>query len=78
MVMVIKKVENGYILETTSGEETSIKVVEAKCEDEEVEAFRDLLWEINDAVGPMTSRYSAKRIVVSIEPGDKHSDGQDG
>lgn len=78
MVTVIKKVENGYILETTCGDETSTKVIEAKSEDEEVDAFRDLLWELNEAIGPMTSRYSGKRIAIMIEPGDKHSDGSNG
>lgn len=40
----------------------------------EAQAFRDLLADLADLAGPISSRHSAERVVVSVEPGDKYLD----
>jgi hypothetical protein len=40
----------------------------------EIEAFADFLRLLDEHYGPSTSRYSPKRIYISVEPGDKHGD----
>jgi hypothetical protein len=37
----------------------------------EIEAFADFLRYLNEHYGPSTSRYSPKRIHISVEPSDK-------
>jgi len=44
---------------------------------ETMEAFVRLLWEVNDLIGPTTSRYSPHRVTIGLEPGDKHSSHPD-
>jgi hypothetical protein len=41
------------------------------------ESFADVLWKIKELIGPQESRYSAHRVVIRIEPGDKHSSHPD-
>lgn len=48
------------------------EIVYQEQKDAEIEAFADFLRTIVDHYGPQTSRYSAKRIFVRIEPGDKY------
>ena len=36
-----------------------------------VDSLVNALWFIVDRIGPSTSRYSKKRVKISIEPGDK-------
>lgn len=40
--------------------------------DGEIEAFADFLRLLDEHYCPSTSRYSAKRIYICVEPGDKH------
>jgi len=40
----------------------------------DVEAFSGLLWHLTDTLGMSGSRYDAKRIYISVKPGDKHKD----
>lgn len=44
---------------------------------DEVKAFAQVLWRLNDLIGPTTSRYSPARIYVEVKPGDKHEDYTD-
>lgn len=41
-------------------------------DDDEVEAFAEFLWDLSERCGPSTSRYSPRRIVIRIEPGDEY------
>lgn len=41
---------------------------------EEVKAFAQVLWCLNDLIGPSTSRYSPARIYVKVQPGEKCGD----
>ena len=40
----------------------------------EAQAFRDLLEDLVDLAGPMSSRHSPERIKITVEPGDKYLD----
>lgn len=44
---------------------------------DEVNSFSDFLWQLNELIGPTTSRYSPARIHVQVKPGDKHDDFQE-
>jgi hypothetical protein len=81
--VTIEKVDNGYIVEHDTGfEEDSVtKIVCQEKEEDfnseesgEVDAFADLLWTLNEMIGPSTSRYAKKRIYIEIKPGDKYED----
>jgi len=75
--VAIAPARNGWVLTITSSQddEPEMAVYQQSYEHEDdVEAFADLLWFLNDEYGPVTSRYSPKRIVIRIEPGDKHDD----
>lgn len=91
--VLIKEVDNGWIIEhemTNYNEDGSSKRVVSvysydnnNClapEDQEVEAFKYVLYHINDCVGPSTNRHSPKRISITLEPGDKYNacDGEGG
>lgn len=45
-------------------------------ENDSVEVFADFLRCINDDYGPSTSRYSPKRIHITVNPGDKFQGGK--
>ena len=72
----IQYCENGWILtHTEEGEPDRLFVFSyTESDQSEVEAFRDLLWQVNDIYGPSTSRYSEHRIYIKVQPGDKHED----
>lgn len=59
------KIEHGI-----EGEEPE-KIVYQESDGNGIEVFADFLIYINDHYGPSTSRYSPKRIHITIEPGDK-------
>ena len=78
----IEQVDNGWILIDHSDPENVRKqVFQAKdeylYEKSEAEAFASLLWAVKHIVGPSDSRYSAHRVYIKIEPGDKHEDYKD-
>jgi hypothetical protein len=79
MSLVIKMVSNGWILEDHSDPEmVRVQVFEGgDREEDDVKTMQQLLYTINDLVGPTTSRYSEHRIYVRIEPGDKFEDLQE-
>jgi len=70
----IQYAQNGWLLtHSEEGEPDRLFVFShTESDQSEVEAFRDLLWQVNNIYGPSTSRYSEHRIYIRIEPGDKH------
>ena len=73
MKFEIRRVQNGAVLrvEPDYPDAEAEEVVYQETEADEVEAFADFLRYVVDQYGPHTSRYSPKRIYVSVEPGDK-------
>jgi hypothetical protein len=73
MKFEIRHAQNGAILRVEhdhrEGETEGICYQET--EGGEIEAFADFLRYINEHYGPSTSRYSPKRIYISVKPGDK-------
>jgi hypothetical protein len=65
--------KNGVVLrvEHDAEGEAPEEIVYQESDGNEIEAFADFLHFINDHYGPSTSRYSAKRIHITIDPGDK-------
>lgn len=43
-----------------------------------LESFMRLLWSVNEAIGPTTSRYSKHRIHISLKRGDKYEPERSG
>jgi len=80
----IECVDNGWLLtDETDPDGPRRRVVEThdtivvNPTKETMEAFVRLLWEVNDLIGPTTSRYSPHRVTIGLEPGDKHSSHPD-
>ncbi|NBW19148.1 MAG: hypothetical protein EBR82_65345 [Caulobacteraceae bacterium] len=80
----IECVDNGWLLtDETDSDGPRRRVVETRDTasinptKETMEAFVRLLWEVNDLIGPTTSRYSPHRVTIGLEPGDKHSSHPD-
>ena len=73
MKFEIRPAKNGLVLKVEHGREGEEpeEIVYQESDGNEIEAFADFLHFINDHYGPSTSRYSAKRIHITIEPGDK-------
>lgn len=69
----IKKAKNGYIVQCDS-EEDPMVFQKISDEEDEVDAWASFLRELTDQYGPMTNRYSPKRIYIRVEPGDKFED----
>lgn len=74
MKFEIRHAANGVILrvENDAPDESDENVVYQEREDDEIEAFAEFLRHLLDHYGPVTSRYSAKRIHIVVEPGDKY------
>lgn len=79
MKITIMSAENGWILQEhlEEGEVRSGFSVFGHDETDEGQAktFADLLWKLKEIMGPSESRYSAHRVMIRIEPGDKHEGG---
>ena len=80
----IEIVSNGWLLtDETDPDGVKRRVVESNDtmsinpSKETMEAFVRLLWEVNDLIGPTTSRYSPHRVTIGLESGDKHSSHPD-
>ena len=79
----IEQASNGWIVKHQfDGEPEEVFVFENGDDSEldNAEAFADVLWKIKHLCGPQESRYSAHRVMIHIEPGDKnaaHPDNQD-
>ena len=52
--------EHVHVFDEGDNEETTAK------------AFMAMLYKVKDVCGPHESRYSAHRVMIHIEPGDKH------
>lgn len=74
MKIEIRNAVNGVVLriDRDSLEEHPEEIVYQKSGDAEVEAFADFLRFLLEEYGPVSSRYSPKRIHVIVEPGDKY------
>lgn len=66
MKFEIKTVTNGLVLTVIDDEEKKEEVVYQQKHDDEVECFADFLCFIVDYYGPVTSRYSEKRINIVV------------
>jgi hypothetical protein len=80
----IETVDNGWLLtDETDPDGPRRRVVESNDTTsvnptkETMEAFCRLLWEVNDLIGPTTSRYSPHRVMIKIEKGDKYWESND-
>lgn len=68
---------NGCILrvQEDDDDETESYITYQSSDDDEdgsIERFQDFLYQIkNQVLGPNDSRYSKKRIIIKVEPGDK-------
>ena len=69
----IRHAQNGTVLrvEQDYPDAEPEEVVYQERDGDEIEAFADFLRYLVEHYGPNTSRYSPKRIYVSVEPGDK-------
>jgi len=79
MKIEIRHVRNGVVLRVEleqEGEEAEEFVYQETGSDE-IEAFADFLRTLLDHYGPTTSRYSPRRILVVVEPGDKFEPPED-
>lgn len=74
MKVEIRNVANGAILRIEEDDEGGEvrEVVYQEMDDDGIEAFADFLRYLVDQCGPQTSRYSPKRVHISVEPGDKY------
>ena len=73
MKFEIRRVSNGAILRVEAeAEEVGEEIVYQEREDDEVEAFAEFLCHVLEHYGPTTSRYSPKRIHITVQPGDKY------
>ena len=75
----IERALNGWIIRyQPEGEAEEIHVFDdGSSERDEAESFADVLWKIKSLCGPQDSRYSAHRVMINIEAGDKHSSHPD-
>jgi hypothetical protein len=84
MRISIARVDNGWLLRTRCDDRTDVQVFEVpeSAFGETNEAawaatFVRMLWSVNEAIGPPTSRYSAARVHIDVRPGDKHEPTED-
>ena len=78
MKITIEMAANGWLIRTQPDHpedrsETYVYSEDSDWDDiAEVKAFAEVLWRINDLIGPTTSRHSVARIYVEVKPGDKY------
>lgn len=72
-MIVIEMVRNGWIVRDKQDDDQEHVYVfdEGDTDKYAIESFSRLLWLVTDLCAPTTSRYSAHRISIKIEPGDK-------
>ena len=73
MKFEIRSTKNGALLrvEHDYPEGETEEICYQETDGVEIEAFADFLRFLDEHYGPSTSRYSPKRIHISVEPGDK-------
>ena len=76
MKFEIRSTKNGAVLrvEHDYPEGETEEICYQETDGGEIEAFADFLRLLDENFGPSTSRYSPKRIYISVKPGDKHGD----
>lgn len=74
VIVRITTVANGLSLTIERPDQPPHTVVYQNCDEEEdeVERFADFLYFLTDEFGPMSSRYSRRRIQTRIVSGDKY------
>lgn len=74
MKLEIQTVKNGYIMKDVESGDTFVYQENSDLGEtgSEVRCFVDLLQDLDELIGPSTSRYSKERIFVRVEPGDKY------
>lgn len=70
MKVTIKLVENGYIVVFPNEGVEGLRSYQVF--PDTLGGFKELLYLVNELVGPETNRYSEKRIRITTEPGDKY------
>lgn len=70
----IRNAANGCILTIKDEENGDAEILYQEQDGNEIECFAEFLRYICDHYGPSTSRYSEKRIYITVEPGDKYED----
>ena len=78
----IQLATNGWIVSHKVEDEPEQIYVfdEGETDEETAESFKSVLYHIKMLCGPSESRYSAYRVMINIEPGDKspkHPDNQE-
>lgn len=71
MKFELEHASNGIILTVDDGDDKE-QYVYQRTDEGEIEAFAEFLWGILENYGPVTSRYSDKRIYIRVAPGDKN------
>jgi hypothetical protein len=71
----ITRTVNGYVAQGSDGNTFCFEDDEDCPMDDDPYAVARLLWHVISYFGAEGSRYDAARVRVTVEPGDKHSDG---
>lgn len=79
MKITIESADNGWIVhyKQVTRRKAVFSVPNNGGDAQEVETFSNVLWFINEQIGPTTGRYSPARIYVEVKPGDKYEDHLD-
>ena len=71
-VITIEQADNGWLMRARDDEGLEFVLVSQWDEfDDRVDAWAEMLWMVDEVIGPTTSRYDEKRLKITIEPGDK-------
>lgn len=70
-MLELSQAENGWVITDREERRIWVQSYDDDSKESEVEAFANLLWDLNEIIGPTTSRRSPKRIMISTVPGDK-------
>ncbi len=73
----IHNAANGCIVTVKDEESGDMEIVYQEQDGNEVEGFAEFLRYICDHYGPSTSRYSKKRIYITVSPGDKYENNNE-
>ena len=75
----IERAFNGWIVKHDVEDEGEHVYVydEGETDEDAANAFSSVLYRIKSILGPHESRYSAHRVMIRVEPGDKHSSHPD-
>ena len=76
-MITIETLSNGWVLRTDPNDEEEFPLKEAYTFGDtitEAHALSNLLWAVQDLVGPPAGGYVAERVYIVVHPGDKHTD----